>query len=153
MHLPPDWGILGTLVVSFLIFWVIFGWLFFRPFLKLLSDRERRLRELHDETERLLSEEREALARREHELSEVRRAALVAREQERRAATEQATRLIEGARADARDELERVRAGIDADFAAAAQQLEQLAGSLAAELAARVLERPASNGTQPRLDN
>ncbi|HLW69674.1 MAG TPA: ATP synthase F0 subunit B [Candidatus Binataceae bacterium] len=153
MHLPPDWGILGTLVISFLIFWVIFGWLFFGPFLRLLSARERRLNELHAETERLLGEEREVLARREHELSEVRRAALASREQERRAATEQATHLIENARAAARDELEKVRAGIDAEFAAAAQQLEELAGALATELAARVLERPAGNGSQPSLDN
>src|SRR5271163_2413408 len=138
MHLPPDWGILGTLVVSFLIFWVIFGWLFFGPFLKLLGDRERRLRELHAETERLLGEERDALARREQELGEVRRTALAARESERRAAAEQATHLIEEARAAAREELEKVRAGIDAEFAAAARQLEELAGSLAAELAARV---------------
>jgi hypothetical protein len=47
----------------------------------LLSDRERRLTELNTETARLLSEERAALDRRASELAEVRRVALVQREQ------------------------------------------------------------------------
>jgi F0F1-type ATP synthase membrane subunit b/b' len=153
MHLPPDWGIFGTLVVSFLIFWGIFGWLFFGPFLRLLSDRERRLTELNTETARLLSDERAALERRATELAEVRRGALVQREQERRAAQDKATQLIGEARAAARDELEKVRAGIDGEFAAAARQLEELAGVLAAELAARVLGRPVGNDGQARLNN
>jgi F0F1-type ATP synthase membrane subunit b/b' len=153
MHLPPDWGIFGALVVSFLIFWGIFGWLFFGPFLRLLSDRERRLSELNTETARLLSEERAALDRRASELAEVRRVALVQREQERRAAQDKATQLIGEARAAARDELEKVRAGIDGEFAAAARQLEELAGVLAAELAARVLGRPVGNDAHARLNN
>jgi F-type H+-transporting ATPase subunit b len=152
MHLPPDWGILGTLVVSFLIFWVIFGWLFFGPFLRLVSDRERRLSELNAETARLLSEAREAQQRREDELAEVRRTAMLARENERRAAASEAAQLIEDARTSTREELEKVRAGIDAEFAAAAKQLEELAGTLATELAARVLGRPLTNGSQARLD-
>ena len=54
MHIPPDWGIFFTLIVSFLVFWFIFDRLFFGPFLKLLSDRENKLKDLSARTERLL---------------------------------------------------------------------------------------------------
>lgn len=153
MHLPPDWGIFGTLIVSFLVFWFIFGGLFFKPFLQLIADRERRLKNLNANTERLLSEAKAAVARREIELAEIRRQALVEREQERRAAQESAAHAIDQARHAARAELDKVRAGIEAEFAAAGRQLEELAGRLATELASRVLERPVTDSTQVRLNS
>jgi F-type H+-transporting ATPase subunit b len=153
MHLPPDWGIFGTLVVSFLCFWLIFGWLFFKPFLRLISDRERRLKDLSERTEGLLREEKAAVEQRERELAELRREALSQREKQRREAQEAAAHLIEAARAEARAELEQVRAGIEADFAAAGRQLAELAQKLAVELAARVLERPITDSGQVRLNN
>lgn len=153
MHLPPDWGIFATLIVSFLVFWFIFGSLFFDPFLRLISTRERHLNDLNSQTERLLREQREAVMRRESELAEVRREALSRRENERRMAQEQAAHLIEQARAQARDELEKVRAEIEAEFAAAGKQLEELARNLATELATRVLSRPVANQEPARLNS
>jgi F-type H+-transporting ATPase subunit b len=153
MHLPPDWGIFGTLVISFLFFWVIFGWLFFKPFLRLISDREHRLKDLNEQTERLLREEKAAVEQRERELAELRREALSQREKQRREAQDEAAHLIEAARAEARAELEQVRAGMEADFAAAGRQLEELARSLAVDLAARVLERPITDNGQVRLNS
>jgi F0F1-type ATP synthase membrane subunit b/b' len=153
MHIPPDWGILGALIVSFLIFWFIFGWLFFGPFLKLLGERERRLKDLVDRTERLLQEEKAAVAEREAQLAAVRREALSRRENERRRADEEATHMIEESRAEARAELEQVRAGIEHEFAAAARQLEELADKLAAELASRLLGRPVVNNGRTPLNN
>jgi F-type H+-transporting ATPase subunit b len=153
MHLPPDWGIFATLIVSFLVFWFIFGSLFFGPFLRLISTRERHLNDLNSQTERLLREQREAVTRRESELAEVRREALSRRENERRMAQEQAAHLIEQARAQARDELEKVRAEIEAEFAAAGKQLEELARNLAIELATRVLSRPVANQEPARLNS
>jgi F0F1-type ATP synthase membrane subunit b/b' len=146
MHLPPDWGILGTLIVSFLIFWFIFGRLFFRPFLKLLGDRERRLRELTERTEQLLREEKAAAQAREAGLASVRREALSRRETERRQAEVKAAGVIAEARAKAKAELDRVREGIEQEFDAATGQLEQLAQTLAAELAGRILGRAVSDG-------
>ncbi len=153
MHLPPDWGIFATLIVSFLVFWFIFGGLFFGPFLRLISTRERHLNDLNSQTERLLREQREAVTRRESELAEVRREALSQRENERRTAQEQAAHLIEQARSQARDELEKVRAEIEAEFAAAGKQLEELTRNLATELAARVLSRPVANQELARLNS
>src|SRR5215471_7338341 len=141
MHIPPDWGIFGALIVSFLIFWFIFGRLFFDPFLKLLGDRERRLREFSERTEQLLREEKAAAEAREAELAAVRNEALSRREAERRNAEAAAAHMIAEARAEAKAELDQVRAGIEQDFKAAASQLEQLAETLAAELAGRVLGR------------
>ena len=146
MHIPPDWGIFGVLIASFLIFWAIFGWLFFDPFLKLLGERERRLREVRDRTEQLLREEKAAVQERDAQLAAVRREALSRRENERRRAEREAAEMIEQARTQARGQLDQVRAGIEKDIEAATQQLQQLAHSLAAELAGRVLGRPVSNG-------
>ena len=76
MHIPPDWGVFATLLVSFLAFWMVFGWIFFGPFLKLLGDREHRLKDLNERTERLLEEERTAVREREQQLAAIRRDAL-----------------------------------------------------------------------------
>jgi len=146
MHIPPDWGIFGALIVSFLIFWFIFGRLFFGPFLKLLGDRERRLREFGERTEQFLREEKAAVGAREAGLAEVRREALSRREAERRRAETEAARIIMEARTEAKAELDQVRLGIEQEFKGAASQLEQLAETLAAELAGRVLGRTLTNG-------
>ena len=153
MHIPPDWGIFFALIVSFLVFWFIFGWLFFGPFLKLLGDRERRLKDLSERTERLLQEEKAAIEDRERGLATVRREALNRRESERRRAEEEAARMIDEARSEARAQLDQVRAGIEGEFAAASRQLQELAQTLAAELAQRVLGRPVVNGTRTPLDS
>jgi len=146
MHIPPDWGIFGALIVSFLIFWFIFGRLFFRPFLELLGDRERRLRELNERTEQLLRDEKAAVETREAALAAVRKEALARREAERRKAEAEAARIIGEARAEAKAELDRVREGIEHDFKAAASQLEQMAETLAVALAGRVLGRAVATG-------
>jgi F-type H+-transporting ATPase subunit b len=146
MHIPPDWGIFGVLIVSFLIFWFIFGRLFFAPFLEVISQRERRLKDLGERTEKLLREEKAALAEREAQLAVVRREGIERRDSERRRAEQEAARIIEQARAEAKAELDQVREGIEKEFAAAAGQLEKLAESLAADLAERVLGRPVGNG-------
>jgi F-type H+-transporting ATPase subunit b len=152
MHIPPDWGIFFALIASFLVFWFIFGWLFFGPFLKLISDRESRLNELNERTERLLRDEKAAIAERDRALATVRRESLARRESERRRAEEEAAKMIEDARGEARAQLDEVRAGIEAEFATAGRQLEELARTLAAELAGRVLGRPL-NSSQESLNN
>jgi len=146
MHIPPDWGIFGTLIVSFLIFWFIFGRLFFGPFLKLLGDRERKLRELSERTDQLLREEKAAVEAREAGLARVRQEALNRREAQRRQGEAQAARMIAEARTQAKAELDEVREGIEQDFRAAASRLEQLAETLAVELAGRLLGRAVTNG-------
>jgi len=146
MHIPPDWGVLATLLVSLLVFWMVFGSIFFGPFLKLLGERENRLRDLNDRTERLLQEEKAAVAEREQQLAAVRRNALEKREVERRQAESEASRMIEEARVAARDDLDRVQAGIEKSVEAAQVELQQMARTLAAELAQRVLGRPVDTG-------
>ena len=147
MHIPPDWGVFATLLVSFLAFWMVFGWIFFGPFLKLLGDREHRLKDLNERTERLLEEERTAVKEREQQLAAIRRDALARRETERRQAEAEATKVIEEARAEARVELDAVRVGIEKSIDAAQGELERMAQTLAVELAQRVLGRPVNAGS------
>lgn len=146
MHIPPDWGVFATLLVSFLAFWMVFGWIFFGPFLKLLGDREHRLKDLNERTERLLQEERTAVKEREQQLAAIRRDALARRETERRQAEAEAAKMIEEARAEARVELDGVRAGIEKSIDAAQAELQRMAQTLAVELAQRVLGRPVNAG-------
>jgi F0F1-type ATP synthase membrane subunit b/b' len=146
MHIPPDWGIFAVLIVSFLVFWFIFGRLFFGPFLKLIADRERRLRELSERTEQLLRDERAAVEAREADLVAVRAEALKRREEERRRVEADAAHMIGEARAAVKAELDDARQAIEREFAAAANELEQLAQRLANELAGRVLGRQISDG-------
>ena len=84
MHIPPNWGTFFALIVSFLVFWFIFSRLFFRPFLNLLSERERRFKELNDRTEELIKQARAAEEEREARLAEVRTSAIARRESESR---------------------------------------------------------------------
>jgi F0F1-type ATP synthase membrane subunit b/b' len=100
----------------------------------------------------LLRDEKAAIAERDRALATVRRESLARRESERRRAEEEAAKMIEDARGEARAQLDEVRAGIEAEFATAGRQLEELARTLAAELAGRVLGRPL-NGSQESLNN
>jgi F0F1-type ATP synthase membrane subunit b/b' len=146
MHIPPDWGVFATLLISFLVFWMIFGSILFGPFLKLWSDREGRLKDLNDRTERLLNEEKAAVKERELQLATIRRDALARREAERRQAEAEAAKMIEEAREAARIDLDAVKAGIDKSIEAAQVELQQMAQNLAGELAQRVLGRPINTG-------
>lgn len=148
MHIPPDWGIFFTLIVSFLVFWFIFDRLFFGPFLKLLGDRENKLKNLSARAEQLLKEEKAAGQRRDRELLELRREALAAREAERRKAEADAAQVIEEAKAKAQSALEHVRAGIEDELRAGERELERLSRVLAVELAGRVLGRPVDGAAQ-----
>jgi|ERR1700684_1964663 F-type H+-transporting ATPase subunit b len=148
MHIPPDWGIFFTLIVSFVVFWFIFDRLFFGPFLKLLGDRESKLKNLSARAEQLLKEEKAAGEKRDRELLELRREALAAREAERRTAEADAARVIEEAKAKAQSALERVRAGIENELRAGERELERLSRVLAVELAGRVLGRPVDGAAQ-----
>jgi F-type H+-transporting ATPase subunit b len=153
MHIPPNWGTFFTLIVSFLIFCFIFKRLFFDPFLKVLDEREGRLRELGEHAERLVKKGKDAEHERERQLAALRRDALERREGERRRAEEQAAKMIEQARAEARASMERAKAEIERQVAAAERQLDALASALAGQLAERVLGRPVADGSAPTSGN
>jgi F-type H+-transporting ATPase subunit b len=148
MHIPPDWGIFFTLIVSFLVFWFIFDRLFFGPFLKLLGDRESKLKNLSERAEQLLKEEKAAGQKRDRQLLELRREALAEREAERRKAEADAARVIEDAKAKAHSALELVRTEIENKMRAGERELEQLSRVLAVELAGQVLGRPVGAAAQ-----
>lgn len=153
MHIPPNWGTFFALIVSFLVFWFIFSRLFFRPFLNLLSERERRFKDLNDRTELLIRQAREAEAEREARLAEVRKGAIARRESERRKAEAEAAQMMEAAKAEARQALDQVRGKIETELKAAERELEQMGHNLAGELAERVLGRPLNTGAATGKNN
>jgi len=146
MHIPPNWGTFFALIVSFLVFWFIFSRLFFRPFLNLLAERERRFKELNDRTEALIKQARTADEERESRLAAVRQSAIARREAERRKAEGEAAQVMEAAKAEARDALEQARVKIETELKAAEHDLERMGHSLASELAERMLGRPLNGG-------
>ncbi len=153
MHIPPNWGTFITLIVSFLVFWFIFSRLFFKPYLNLLAERERRFKDLNDRTEQLIREARAAEEDREARLAAIRRDAIGRRETERRNAEARAAEIMEGAKAEARESLEQVRAKIEQELKTAERELEQMGHDLAAQLAERVLGRPLNGGAAKTAGN
>ncbi len=153
LKIPPDWGTFCALIVSFLVFWFIFKRLFFDPFLKLIAERERKLRNMAERTEQLLGEEKAANAERARQLAGVRAQALSERETQRRQAEEEAGKVVEDARLAARDSLEEVRKEIEEQLRAAEAQLDDLGEGLAVELAERVLGRSLRGGPQMHSNN
>ena len=141
MHIPPNWGTFFALIVSFLVFWFIFGRLFFRPFLSLLSERERRFKDLSARTEDLVRRAKAADEEREARWAAVRQQALSKREGERRRAESEAAKLVEDAKSEARAALESASSRISNEISAAERELENMGRTLAAELAERVLGR------------
>ncbi len=153
MHIPPDWGIFFCLIVSFLVFWFIFDWLFFGPFLKMLGDRERKLTDLSTRAEQLLKEEKAAERERASQLAALSRETLAARDAERRRAETESALLIEESKAEAHSALERVKAGIEKDLQAAERELQQFSQALAIELAGRVLGRSVNGVAHKPIDD
>src|ERR1039458_2753681 len=100
MHIPPNWGTFFALIVSFLVFWFIFSGLFFRPFLNLISERERKFEEMNDNTERLIKEPRAAHEECDARLPAVRHGTIARRETERRKAEGEAAQRMEAAQAE-----------------------------------------------------
>jgi F-type H+-transporting ATPase subunit b len=149
MHIPPDWGTFGVLIVSFLVFWFIFSRIFFRPFLELLSKRERRFKDLSERTELLIKQAKAAEDEREQRILAVRREASARRDAERRTAEAEAAKVLEEAKAEARTTLDRAHAHIEEELTAAERQLDEMGRSLAAELAQRVLGRPLNGSQSP----
>jgi F-type H+-transporting ATPase subunit b len=148
MHIPPDWGTFTLLIVSFLVFWFIFSRAFFRPFLNLLSERERRVKTLGEQTEQLVKEAMAAEQERERRLAEARHEALQSRDAERRKAESEAARILEEAKAECHVALERATVRIEKEIATAERELEAMARTLAAQLAERVLGRPLDGAAQ-----
>ena len=149
MHIPPNWGIFFLLIASFVVFWLLFSRVFVHPFLHMLNERERRLKELGDSAARLLQEAEAAEARREQELAEFRREALGRREAARREAEHEGAKLLEDARVRAHETVERVRHEIEADLAAAQGRLEEFGQRLAVDLAQRLLRRELNGSAKP----
>ena len=95
MHIPPNWGTFFTLIVSFLVFWFIFSRIFFRPFLDLLSKREKRFKTSSEQTEQLIKQAQAADEEREQRIMAVRREASARREAQRREADAEAAKVLE----------------------------------------------------------
>jgi F-type H+-transporting ATPase subunit b len=153
MHIPPDWGTFTLLIVSFLVFWFIFSRAFFRPFLNLLSERERKMKTLGEQTEQLIKEAKAAEQEREQRLAMARREALQSSDAERRKAESEAARVLEQAKAESRAALESATARIENEIAAAERELEAMGQNLAAQLAEQVLGRPLDGAAQPGRRN
>jgi len=142
MHIPPNWGTFFVLIVSFLVFWFIFSRLFFRPFLKLLAEREERFQSLSDRTEQLIRAARTDDDEREKRIAEIRREAITMRESHRRAAETEAAQLMDAAKAEAHAAIEAARTKLERELKESEAQLEAMSHNLGAELAVRILGRP-----------
>ena len=139
MHIPPEWGNFFALVVSFLIFWFIFGRLFFKPYLRLIERREGHLRQLEESAQRLRREEEAALEARRQALAQLERELTARREEARRQAELEAVSTVEQARSAARASLEATARQISSELEGAKAELEQAGQALGRELVDRLV--------------
>jgi len=146
LKIPPDWGTFCALIVSFLVFWFIFKRLLFDPFLRLLAERELKLKTLSERAERLIHEGKADDEERARQLSALRRELLAERETERHRVEEEIGRIMEEVRLATKHSVEQVRVEIERELHAAEQQLGTLGENLATELAERVLGRSLKDG-------
>ena len=146
LKIPPDWGTFCALIVSFLVFWFIFKRLLFDPFLKLLAERELKLKGLSERAERLIHEGEAADDERTRQLTALRRELSAERETERRRVEEEIGRMMEEVRLAAKHSVEQIRVEIERELRAAEEQLGTLGENLATELAERVLGRSLKGG-------
>lgn len=153
LKIPPDWGTFCVLIVSFIVFWFIFRRLLFDPFLKVLAERERKLKTLSERAEQLVHGGKAADEEYANQLAAVRREGLAERETRRRQVEEETNKLLEEARGAARESMERVQVQIERQLQAAERELGELGENLAVQLAERVLGRPVKGGPQVHSQN
>lgn len=99
-------------IICFLVLWFVLNKLLFRPYLRLLEERESRTEGVRRETADLEGEGQRLRAEYEERIAEARESGRVAKERILDQAREQRERLLSGAREEAANILERVRGEI-----------------------------------------
>ena len=133
-----------SLVVVAALFWATY-WILrqavFRPLGSILEERETASASATEVLAKALESQKETVAGIDRRLTEARRDAMAEKDAARVAANARRQELLDGARDKARAVAADAQRGLDADIAAAREQLRREAHAMAAEIASRALGR------------
>jgi len=137
-------GAVPTVVIVFCLFFFL-RWAFWRPFEKVLAQRQEVTEGARQGADTLLKEAEEKLLQYEEALRQARAEIYQEQETSRRAALEERNRILQETRQQAGENLRQARSEIAADVELARQSLEAESERLAEEIA-RALLTPAAGG-------
>ena len=150
-----DLGINGWNLIVQLIAFIIFLWLLWRyalgPIVRVLDQRQERIRESMEAAQRMQAELQATAARNEQVLAEARQQAQLIIGQAREAGDATLARAREQANAQAEEYLARAEATLRQETEQARQQLRQEVADLAVTAASRIVRKELDPAAQTRL--
>lgn len=135
---------LAIQAVNFLLLLWFLNSFIFKPVLRAVEERERRIAELEDEARRAAGKSEKALAEYEKMIAETRREAAGIVGSARAEAQDASSRIIEEARLRFNEEIEKAVESVNAEVEAASRTLKKQIGDLAVSLAGKILGRKVS---------
>ena len=150
-----DLGINGWNLIVQLVAFIIFLWLLWRyalgPIVRVLDQRQERIRESMEAAQRMQAELQATAARNEQVLAEARQQAQLIIGQAREAGDATLARAREQANGQAEEYLARAEATLRQETEQARQQLRQEVANLAVTAASRIVRKELDPATQTRL--
>jgi len=128
-------------VVNFLACVAILNYLLFRPVMRIIEERKKRIEGLGKEAGALREKMEERKREYERRLEEIKLQALESREMLRRDGMERAREILAQARQDASEILNSAKERIEQDIKIASEQLEHRAKDISVEIAEKLLGR------------
>jgi F0F1-type ATP synthase membrane subunit b/b' len=136
----PDLSLLAVAALFWATYWVLRQSVF-KPLGGIFEEREKAVSSAGDALAKVLEKEKETLGEIDRRLTEARREAMLAKDAARLAANSRRQEILEVAREKARAAATDAQRSLDAQVAAARDQLRSEAHSMATEIASRTLGR------------
>ena len=136
----------ASLLVIMGIFWITYVILrvfFFSPMMRLLDERETRVSSAQTIYDEALNETAKSIDEERTRLAEARREAMAQREQQRREAQDKRLAMLSEVKTQVQGELNEARLELESQVAHERQTLGEKAQSIARQMAANLLGRPA----------
>jgi F-type H+-transporting ATPase subunit b len=128
--------------VIVLIFFFILRWLFFRPLLKVMAERQARTLGAHKHAEAAQAAAAEKMKQYDEALRQAKAKIYLEQEAERKKLLDERAAFLKEARSKTSAEVAQAKDRVLGELAAAKQDVERTASELAAEIARRLLEVP-----------
>lgn len=135
-----DWT-LGLQFVNFIILLVILNKMLYKPLANIISKRREAIEGSHDRAKSLEADIEEKMQRYQQQLSEAKIAANAERNELKKTATEEETKILSGAQGKATTRLQAIKSQVGDEAAAASKTLKNEAESLAGQIATKILGR------------
>lgn len=135
-----DWT-LGLQFVNFIILLIILNKMLYRPLMNIIAERREAIEGSHGRAKSLEAEIEDKMQRYQQQLNEAKTVANDERNKLKKAATEEETKILTEAQGKATTRLQAIKSQVGDEAAAASKTLKSEAGSLAGQIATKILGR------------